>query len=403
MKTLVHVNHDGNYVVWDDISGRIITYSEKDILSLNEPVKNTYIDAHNFVIVDYIDKFRCEKIYIISSLVSYNRKVGYIVYIPHLNNIKYLTRKETVDSIFKYGVINGKVENRSLVGDYPKSDASKYKQIFMSLYKERNSEEKVEKIVRSEKDSIELRYLAPFTAEDYSVSVGVDTVNLKWWTIRNNEMEVLKRPSVRHLDISKYVKEIKYNGVGRKYELGLQRHNISLGAFANWNLEEVTLGKGLNVIGREAFYNNMLTKLSIPEYIRVIDEKAFMNNMLDTLYFNNKCDMCLGKYAFANNNLRRLHIPSHIISIEEGCFSGNTSLDKVSFDEKSKIKVLKKNVFQHCSFKYIELPVSIKEVEDGAFDGCENLRVICVKKASKLNSKSFVSQMRGKGITVMVV
>ena len=415
MKVLLHITKQNEYIVGDERTGKLYKYTNKELTTGQRfHIKYLHVNKKS-VSVDskYEELLKSNAISVLCSLAEGKKVIGYLVYIPVEEKLSALTGDNAAELANNYGLVSGNIKvtpsnaKRYIEGKFSVQPAFYHKQIYMNLYRERKEKLELsnkcgEKIVRPSIDVIEMRYIPAYNFDIYSEPKGVNVFNFRWWKIVDNEFKILKRPTVKHLDISNYCEYIKYFAPTEKYIDILNESDISLGAFAHWKLDTVELGNKLKEIGKEAFYSNNLTEIKIKRNVNHIDDRAFMNNMIERLFFCKGENLVLGEYAFANNNLQELSIPSNIISIETGCFSGNTSLNKIKFDSNSKITILKDFVFKDCAIESIQLPVSIETVEDNTFDGCDLLKEIYIKSSSKLNTNEFKQKMKEKGIEVLL-
>lgn len=413
MKVLLHITSNGLYVVGDDNTGKIIKYTKKDLLN-GQPYKIKYLKTNKKLVVDpFVEsKLKSNAISVLCTLSESKKVIGYMIYIPVEDKLVCVSGNKAADYVSKYGIVYGKVRTlpsnkRCLEGKYQAQPARHHKQIYMDLYHESREENfkagnQFGKIVRPNVNVLEMRYLPCNSFETYHETKGVNIYNFKWWKLEDNKIKLLKRPQAKVVDISKYCEEIKYMGVSSQYEEMVANAGVSLGAFSHWGINSIILGNQLKIVGREAFMDNNLTSVKIPKSVEYLGDKSFMNNMIERLFFCKGGSLELGAYVFANNNLKEIHIPNSIIAIDTGCFAGNIELTKVSFDKKSKIKVLESKIFEDCAIESIELPDSIEEVKMDAFVGCDSLKEIIIGINSKLNNTIFINSMNKLGIQVKI-
>ena len=114
--------------------------------------------------------------------------------------------------------------------------------------------------------------------------------------------------------------------------------------------EYIDFGKDSHItkIGKNAFSNlTSLKKLKLPDSIEEIDEKAFFNTGIENEIVFPKSLIKIGAYAFSYNQ---------------------GGIDKISFEDNSKIKVIGEYSFSYCTNLYsIELVDGVEEIRDGAF------------------------------------
>ncbi len=116
------------------------------------------------------------------------------------------------------------------------------------------------------------------------------------------------------------------------------------------SFEAIDFGEDSHItkIGKNAFSNLIsLKRLDLPKSIEEIDEKAFFNTGIENEIVFPKSLIKIGAYSFANNQC---------------------GIDKVSFEDNSKIKVIGEYAFNYCTnLTNIELVEGIEEIRDGAF------------------------------------
>ena len=93
-------------------------------------------------------------------------------------------------------------------------------------------------------------------------------------------------------------------------------------------LENITLGKNLETIGRNAFMNGNLSELELNENLKKIDVNAFSGNQLTSVKFNTGLQE-IGCNAFANNQLTKVNLPLNIQKVCENAFSGNSEVEVI--------------------------------------------------------------------------
>ncbi len=190
----------------------------------------------------------------------------------------------------------------------------------------------------------------------------------------------------------------------------------------NGKLESVSLGKNIREIDTNAFYNcSNLASINLPDSLKSLGESAFQacRNLtsikipagiteikpytfaycrgLKTIEFSDAIELIgenafsdcdnvaslklptnlkmIGKNAFAGNkSLLTLEIPQNLMSISENAFYRCTLLNKVTFANDSKMKLLEKQCFAECtSLSNIVLPEGLEEIGTLAFWGCKAL------------------------------
>jgi len=115
------------------------------------------------------------------------------------------------------------------------------------------------------------------------------------------------------------------------------------------NLISVTLGSGVESIGRGAFFmDSALTTIAIPSSCKTIDDEAFRNcTSLETVKLGSGITT-LGEYVFGSDtNLKTINFPYNLTTIEKGCFEDCTSLTG-DIKLQSKVVTIGENAFNNC-------------------------------------------------------
>lgn len=170
-------------------------------------------------------------------------------------------------------------------------------------------------------------------------------------------------------------------------------------------LQTVTLNNTVTEIGKNVFSgckyfvgtrnNNNIMKLN---NVTEIAASAFQNctELMGIDLSNNKLDS-IGDSAFSScSKLKELSIPAATRYMGNSVFTNNTTLEKVTFDAKSKLKRVGNNVFQGCAalskvyFGTVEntLPSSLVEAGTSMFSGCKTIQTFRIPKGLKYISSS---------------
>jgi len=143
---------------------------------------------------------------------------------------------------------------------------------------------------------------------------------------------------------------------------------IGYGAFAETNIESVTIPSSVKTILRYAFY-------SCDELISVtFEEGSSLEDMSD--------------YVFQGcGKLVSIVIPKGVGVIGKSTFYGCSSLESVQFEVNSVLTLIDAYAFFDCSsIKTISLPAGIKNIGIYAFYGCRALETLTFEEYSKLDS-----------------
>lgn len=116
-------------------------------------------------------------------------------------------------------------------------------------------------------------------------------------------------------------------------------------------LREVSLGRGMRIIGRKAFAGcTSLAVLKLPERLREIRASAFAG--------------C--------RSLREVTVPGSVSNVSVSAFNSCTSLERLELCEG--VEKLERSAFEHCSaLTEITFPSTLSKFSEGAFFGCTSL------------------------------
>lgn len=199
---------------------------------------------------------------------------------------------------------------------------------------------------------------------------------------------------------------------------------ISDYAFYELNISEVSIPNTVETIGNEAFYCTQLKKITIPDSVTVIKEKAFSScHNLESVTIGSGVEL-IGKDAFNwdefapedyeinypyfdrvnitdlskwcsikfdnagsnplysgnniyidNKNVTALKIPSGVKSISDYAFCGSSIKSVSLFDS---VETIGESAFEGCSeLKEVKIPKSLKQVNENAFLNASALNKVC--------------------------
>ncbi|MCD7729784.1 MAG: leucine-rich repeat domain-containing protein, partial [Clostridia bacterium] len=170
---------------------------------------------------------------------------------------------------------------------------------------------------------------------------------------------------------------------------GLPVKEIADGAFYQTDINSVTIGKEITVIGESAFREcTSLTKVNIPASTITIGEYAFANcTALEVIYYEATKLENFELYTFRNagkesaTNELILYISSNVEIIPISLFSASKNIyifiTAVIFEKDSICTTIKGNAFQYLTYlEYIVLPSSVKSIGLSAFGSCSALKAI---------------------------
>ncbi len=119
------------------------------------------------------------------------------------------------------------------------------------------------------------------------------------------------------------------------------------------------------------YYCTRLTSIIIPDNVTTIGADAFYYcGELSNVVLPDSLES-IGRNAFAFcSNLSSIHIPKRVVEIGSGAF-WYAGLTKLTFEEDSKLRVIKEDTFVSCRLKRLVLPEGIIKIEKYAFSLAE--------------------------------
>ena len=177
------------------------------------------------------------------------------------------------------------------------------------------------------------------------------------------------------------------------------------------NLKEVTIGKNIEIIGRNAFKDcknltvvnldspalktissgafqgcKALKAVVIPVNITTLGDNAFRNcKALTKVTMKSKVLESIGDNAFYGcEKLKDITIPATVKTLGDNVFKGCKAVSKVSMKSKV-LSSIPDNAFNGCkSLKTITIPASAAEIGDSAFRNCIKLKTVTMKGKEKM-------------------
>ena len=158
-------------------------------------------------------------------------------------------------------------------------------------------------------------------------------------------------------------------------------HEVKLPAYlmVPGNEREQEPDKYLRVvgIGKEAFG----TKSSVKTIV-FPDEAAYKEH--DANFDISKHSFVIGDYAFRECvALEALNLPAYVTEIGKGAFANCSSLKTISFEQGSRLSVIKGSAFMDCvSLQSLITPASLREIGTGAFMDCTTLASLVINEGA---------------------
>ena len=172
--------------------------------------------------------------------------------------------------------------------------------------------------------------------------------------------------------------------------------SIESKAFMHSDIYNITFQSGsqLQTIGESAFedckFLGLVKGIELPASLESIDSRAFYScdNLNKVIFENGSKLKKIGKNAFSGcPELTEVQIPAETTLIDDSAFLNCTSLRMIKFDDESNLKIISNQAFMNCnSLSTIRLPASVEEIKNSAFWGCSNLNKVTFEENSELST-----------------
>ena len=111
-------------------------------------------------------------------------------------------------------------------------------------------------------------------------------------------------------------------------------------------VSELKLGNNLKTIGYSAFFNNSsLSELVIPDSVEIIEDDAFMSCHIDNITLGKGLKV-IGMHAFMGNDIETIVIPDSVETIEKWAFQQCEELTSVTIGKN--VKTIENGAFYGC-------------------------------------------------------
>jgi hypothetical protein len=148
-------------------------------------------------------------------------------------------------------------------------------------------------------------------------------------------------------------------------------------------LVKVTLGKGLQAIGKEAFIGNQIAELNLPTSLKEIKDYTFAGNQIQKIIFSTGLEI-IGIGAFNKNKITELELPSSLKEIKDYAFADN-QIQKITFG--TRLEIIGRWAFnKNQIIELTTLPSSLKEIRGGAFQENQMRMVIIPNGVTYINN-----------------
>lgn len=198
---------------------------------------------------------------------------------------------------------------------------------------------------------------------------------------------------------------------------------IDAGAFHHRSFKSITIGEGVETIGRRAFSECEANSIQLPTTINKIYQSAFESNRIREIHLpknlnfisGNSFSSCpeLEKIFIDENNetyktdslntaliekkedrlimiAANVAIPEGIKIIGEDSFTRRAEISKLVIP--NGVEIIESGAFSNCGFTEIEFPETLLEIGNSAFSRCDKLtKLIFPKGLKKIDSFAFRS------------
>ena len=153
--------------------------------------------------------------------------------------------------------------------------------------------------------------------------------------------------------------------------------------FENLDFSNTTNSKML-FYGSENF-----TSIKIPKTLKVIGFASFCRTSLENVTFEEGSQLkVIGEGAFASTKITEITVPASVTIIEQTAFQ-NSTLTNIYFEESSSLKAMEATFLQCMSLKSIVIPNGVENI-NSAFGACAALEIIEIPETITSMVQAFV-------------
>ena len=148
------------------------------------------------------------------------------------------------------------------------------------------------------------------------------------------------------------------------------------------NLESINLSSNIERIGMDSFENTKyLNNMSTDEYgCKYVGNLllAYVDREINEIKIKEGTKLIAGNVFYNTENIKEIYIPKSVQYIGDQAFSMCSNIEKVEFEEGSKLESIENYMFFSSSLRVINLPHSLKKISRHAFGICNNLETIII-------------------------
>lgn len=154
-----------------------------------------------------------------------------------------------------------------------------------------------------------------------------------------------------------------------KFGKGLE--SIGAGAFAGWNVRNISFPDGLQTIGKDAFEYSYISDVKLPAAMTALSDRAFERcYKLATVTFPEGLES-IGARAFANTSVRELNFPTSLKEIGEAAFEAAPVVNAVIPDGVTSIG---EKAFTNIS--YLTIGKGVAAISKPVAESCDMLKML---------------------------
>ena len=138
-------------------------------------------------------------------------------------------------------------------------------------------------------------------------------------------------------------------------------------------------GRMCNCQSNEFIEKNSITSIVIGEHVKSIGAMCFANfEEVEEITIGDSIEV-IGKGSFTKTKITQLTIPKNVKKIESRAFENCEELTEVTFTDDSELEEIEEYAFRNCvKLKSFEIPKKLKMFNKKIFEGCETLETLSI-------------------------